>query len=594
MARGNGFSVIKRKRNGRELTNYEVRVQVPTDWRGHVGKKEVLLSLGTGDRRLANQRAPQVVADKIAEWRRVAGEGSVEVPALDPASVAVQVAFDGMLAAMEERRRQWPKDDAGYGAQLSTQEAALRRLTGRLRDGELAEWEAVADRAIAARGLAITKGTADYDTFVRSIAEASVDAVSVFVRSVSGDLDAGPRSPLVQGVKAKDAAKAKPGETLLELFEKWAGEALASGAKRPDTVEQDRKVIEQFAAFVGPHRDVRSITPLEVAEYRDTVRNLPPKWMSKKELRGLNVRAAAAKARELNLAHTAHTTVNKHLSTISPLFKWLAKHPHWAGLGNPCTGLFYDKVKGKNARPPFTTDNLNTILASPLFVGFKSDGEEHLPGECQARDWRYWIPLVAMFTGARIGEVAQLRVGDVRKERGVWFVHIRHDAKSGLSTKSAKNRPAAVHAMLERIGFLAFHERQLARAEGDLDAPLFPELAPNARGQISGTPSRWWRDYLVAIGVKDPDAEGGDGFGSHSFRHTLADRLRDEAELLDNEVAVCLGHSLSTTTSGYGRLTQGTVTKFKTWMDAVTFEGVEFGPVLAHANSKMWDALTTP
>ena len=105
---------------------------------------------------------------------------------------------------------------------------------------------------------------------------------------------------------------------------------------------------------------------------------------------------------------------------------------------------------------------------------------------------------------------------------------------------------------------------------------MFPELERNERGQISGKVSRWWRDYLEDIGVKDGDVEGGDGFGSHSFRHTMADRLRDEADLLDDEIEVTLGHNQKTTTSGYGRLKQGTVTRLQGYFEAVRFEGVDF------------------
>jgi hypothetical protein len=110
---------------------------------------------------------------------------------------------------------------------------------------------------------------------------------------------------------------------------------------------------------------------------------------------------------------------------------------------------------------------------------------------------------------------------------------------------------------------------------------LFRELEANDRGQISGKPSRWWREYLAEIGVKNDDKPGGDGYDSHSFRHTLADRLRDEAELLDNEIAVCLGHSIKTTTSRYGTLSQGTVNMLKGYVDGVRFDGVKFGHLIA-------------
>lgn len=574
MARGDGFSIIKRKRNGRELQNYEVRVQVPLPWRSAVGKKEVLRSLGTGDRRVAARLAPQVVADLYSEWQQIAG-GVPEPSLADPKADITRLAFDSMLSAMDAGRKAWPTDDAEYATMLVKREADLRRMARRLQDQDLEQWEAIADRAIANRGVAVAKGSDEYTSIVQAIAEATIDAVGVFVRRTGGELEAGPQSTAVREAKAKHAAKAKPGESIMELFELWSAEALDKGEKRPDTVNQDRKAIQQFASFVGTDRAIDSIAPLEVAEYRGILRDLPPKWMSKKELRGLDMRAAAAKAREKDMPRTAFTTVNKHLSTISPLYSWLIPQPKWAGLRNPVDGLFYTKVKGKNARPPFSTATLNRILTSPLFTGFLAEGSEHVPGNVLADDWRKWIPLVCLFTGARLGEIAQLRIGDVNKQCGVWFVHIREDEKEGLKTKSRKSRFAAVHPVLERIGFLAFHQLRLEGA-GSLDAPLFPELGPNARGQISGTPSRWWRDYLEAIGVKD----GADGLGAHSFRHTLADRLREEAELLDNEVGVCLGHSVKTTTSGYGRLPQGTANMLNGWMEAVRFDGVDFSHLL--------------
>jgi integrase len=155
----------------------------------------------------------------------------------------------------------------------------------------------------------------------------------------------------------------------------------------------------------------------------------------------------------------------------------------------------------------------------------------------------------------------------------VWFIHVRHEEETGQSTKSGLSRAAPIHSKLIELGFLAFHERQLKRAADDGNHAMFPELEKNARGQISGKVGRWWRDYLEDIRVKN----GGDGFGSHSFRHTMADRLRDEAELLDDQIEVALGHNQKTTTSGYGRLKQGTVTMLQGYFEAVRFEGVDFG-----------------
>lgn len=582
-----GYQVTKRKKNGKELGPFQVRVFVPKALQPRVGRSEVWRTLDTADHRLAVRKAAAKVVEIEAEWDLPAEGAPLSktrtVPSeLDMISAATACAFDAIEERMarSKRRADAMNDSAAYAGYLGDLRARMLELVRTRQAAARPTFEGIADRHIGAEGWILAKDTPAYEAFVDMIAEAAIEALKLTHERDSGNLSAEPTSRVVKAGKQALAGKAAPGETLLELFDQYATEKLAKGSKRADTLNQDRKVIERFAAFVGSDRAIDAITPQDVYDYRETMRNLPPKWMSKRELRHLDMRAAAEKARAMDMRRTAFTNVNKHLSTISPLYRWIAGRPKWVGLRNPCDGLFYDDVKGKNRRPSFSTHQLNKMLSSPLFTGFRADGEEHLPGNMRADDWRYWIPLAAMFSGARIGEIAQLRVGDVRQEHGVWFIHIRHDEGEGLTTKSGECRPAAVHPMLERLGFIAFHQRRLERASGDLAAPLFPGLTPNARGQISGEPSRWWRDYLEAIGVKNGEIEGGDGFGAHSFRHTLADRLRTEAELLDNQVAVCLGHSIKTTTGGYGGVSQGTVNMLKGWMKAVTWRGVEFAHLM--------------
>lgn len=560
------------------------RMAVPREVRAKVGKSFIAQSLKTADRREAVILAGKRRAELFEEW----GLMTAATPATPPLRVptpaelealAVELGHDNIIEYEDVRRA----GVSGHGRRrwlrhIERTRIALEEQARRSAFGDNAGMAAFADLAIEELGLDLPPDSEAYAKFLADLNAARLAALRVSNERVAGNLDAETDSKLVTRVRDQARQKAKAGETLLELFELRAAELLAKKEIRLDTVNQDRKVIEQFAAFVGPDRAIDSITAAEVEDYRDTLRMLPPKWPSHNALRGMDMRTAAVKARELGLAQVAFTTVNKHLSTISPLYAWLRgrRKGRWPNLINPVDGLHFDKVKGKNPRPPFTTDALNKMLRSPLFVGFRADGYEHRPGNMRADDWRKWVPLACLFTGARIGEIAQLRIGDVRKDRGVWFVHIQHNDKDGQATKSGKSRPATVHSMLEKIGFIEFRNRQLAAAGGNLEARLFPELEPNSRGQISALPSRWWREYLAAIGLKN----GADGVGAHSFRHTLADRLRVEAELLDDQIEVCLGHNQKTTTSGYGELPQGTVTMFKDWIDRVRFDGVSFEHLL--------------
>ncbi len=552
------------------------RMAVPQSVRGEVGKSVWQCSLGTTDIRQAGALAQDKRNQLMREWGLLAEvEPSRHTPSNDELeSAAVMVGYD--MAREYEAARRLDAASAGGGRWQRYQRRTAINLSA-ADDGDTIR--SLADAAIDDLGFDLAPDSEGYAKLCEHLASARHEALDASYRAAHGEIAAEPGDGIVARVQQRSAAKAKPGESLIELFEKWAAVMLAKSAldgkrgKRADTVNQDRKIVQQFSAFVGEQRAVDSITPEEIADYRDALRDLPPKWASHKALKRLSMRDAAAKARELDLPRIAFTTINKHLSTISPLYTWLRKHPRWAGMKNPVDGLHYDDVKGANPRPPFTTPVLNKILQSPLFAGFASDDAEHKAGDQHADDWRKWIPLVCMFTGARIGEIAQLRIGDVRREHGVWFIHIAHEGD--LSTKSGHSRPAAVHSRLVALGFLNFVERQRERHGGNDSAQLFPELKPNNRGQISAEPSRWWRDYLTAIGVK----QGRDGIGAHSFRHELADRLRDEARLLDNEVAVCLGHSLKSTTGGYGKLRQGTVTMLKDWIEGVTWEGVDFSKI---------------
>jgi integrase len=359
------------------------------------------------------------------------------------------------------------------------------------------------------------------------------------------------------------------------LFARYAAQRASEKRKRADTLAQDEKVIEGFSAFVGTRRSVRSLMPSDVRDWRDTVAALPANYRKMNAYAGLPMRDAAAKAKTGGAKAISPTTVNRFMSAVSAFLSWCVTNAY--ADRNSCDGLFFDIPKGKNPRPPFTPEQLATIFNSPLFTGFLRDGKEHKPGSCTCDDWRKWIPLVCLYTGARIGEIAQLRIEDVQSENGIAYLLIRDDEATGQRTKSGYSRPAPIHSELQALGFLAFVERQRRRRAADGGLQLFAGLVPNERGQISWTPSRFWRDYLKKIGIKD----GSDGYGAHSFRHTLADRLR-LADYLDDEIEVALGHNQKTVTSGYGAVKQGTVARLSRMIETVSFpetQGLRSAPI---------------
>ena len=39
----------------------------------------------------------------------------------------------------------------------------------------------------------------------------------------------------------------------------------------------------------------------------------------------------------------------------------------------------------------------------------------------------FWIPLIGLYTGMRLEEIAQIYVSDVRKAKGVWCIDVNED-----------------------------------------------------------------------------------------------------------------------------------------------------------------------
>lgn len=526
------------------------RRMVPQHLREIVGKPSIRFSLKTTDPREAAALCRHHAAQLDREWGLAPTNPGMRPTIATIEQTAVEFGYELALAASDQRRREVADDHHAYGLHMRRQEINAQQYAYAAATGETSAVEPAMSAIIEAQGLNISPADPEYAQLATALAAAMSAAAITAGRRARGDASADTDAEIVQRVRAAKASKAKPGETIAELYEAWALDRAQIDGATAATIEDGRKIVNRFAEFVGTDRALDSITPTDAAQWRDTLRALPPKWMSKKELAGLDQRAAAAKATALGMATGSLVNINKQMSNVSPLYRWAAGQPRWAGLRNPFDGLFYQKVKGKNARPPYNSDQLTAIIHS-----LPDDG------------WLRWVPLIALATGMRTGEVCQLRAHDVRQDNGSWLIHVVHDPAQGMATKTKVSRFVPVSMLLEGLGFLDFVDRREGR--------LFPELERDQTGEYSKA-SRWFRDHLEEIGVKD----GRDGLGLHSFRHTMADRLRVEAELLDSEVAVILGHSSTGVTAGYGAISQGSVNRLRGWIDAVRFDGVDFGKLI--------------
>lgn len=548
---------------------YQLRLAVPRRLRSIVGRREFTQSLGTSDRREAERRALPILSD----WQQTLDRAEREGSSRDPRKIAYEVGFEWLLDRLETEQEKIPDDAGAFRAHILKREDELFRIVRQLRGGRTELIEHMADGIIAKNSMAMEKGSASYREFIVWIGEGVVEAVSVFLRRNKGDLAAEPQNVALREHMERKSSPDVPREGMQDLLEQYISQRVLEKRKRTASAEKDRKIIQNFFEYAGQDRAVHSISRRDVRDWIQARASMPRGYEKMSSYVGMPLRSAVQAAKTDKRPRVGPKTLNTYLSAISAFFRWLIARDHHDG-PSPCDGLFYDAIKGDNPRPPYTTDEINLILSSPLYTGFLRDGAEHQPGSLRTRDWRFWIPLVCLFTGARISEIAQLRVEDVREDQEGWFILIRHDDEASLSTKSGKSRFAPIHTKLAEMGFVLFCEKRRRDASAAAE-PLFPDAQNVGSANAGDQAARFWRDYLKRIGVKS-NKDGGDGLGAHSFRHTIADRFREEAELFDADIGVALGHTVRTVTSGYGQVQQGTVNRLRGMFEAVRFDGVRF------------------
>jgi integrase len=101
----------------------------------------------------------------------------------------------------------------------------------------------------------------------------------------------------------------------------------------------------------------------------------------------------------------------------------------------------------------------------------------------------YWGPLLGLFHGLRLGEIAGLLVRDVAEEGGEPILLLR-DGKRPLKTKAAR-RDLPLHPELIRLGFPDFVERRRKETAGEEEL-LFSGQKAYARNQWGRGLGEWF------------------------------------------------------------------------------------------------------
>jgi len=443
----------------------------------------------------------------------------------------------------------------------------LAELRKHLTKGETVLIAHGVDDFIERNRLLVDRSTPDWISLARRMMRAEIEALQRTLERDKGDYTGEPRDPLVRPAIGPRRERAKPGESIMEIFEIFASENPRGVAK--DRVDQCRRDIRTFVEMVGANFPIAKISKAEVRDWKQLLVKYPVKATETKAFAGMNIQQIVKANEKVGKPVIADRTVNRYLSSLSAFLSWAVNNGYLER--NPVDGLMLKK-ETKAPTLPFKSDQLVTLFNSPWFTGCKGADEWRnvaKPGEVLIRDHRFWVPLIMLFSGARPGEIGQLAVSDVRQEHGHWIMHITtegDETEEGKSVKTAGSmRVVPVHPELIRLGFIRYHEQRVK--EGG--AALFPGAVRNSRGQMMADVSREFGRYMTRIGLKQ-----GRGLSLYSFRHGATDALR-RAGYLDQQFGFILGHAEASMTGKYGIMPQGMLEQRVELVNAIAYPGLK-------------------
>ena len=582
----------------RRAGTYYARLAIPLDLQPILGKTDREKSLRTKDPKEAKRRLTGVLAAWHAEfedarrrreitddnkadavWKHYTGtlDRDAQNRLLMPTSADIDAATEQAVERVQregiDMRDPLAALDVALDVMVLKQRRALDAQARRtkldamrkhLAEGETALINHEVDAYATDNGLVIDPLSPDRGDLAGKMMRAEIEALERTLERDRGDYTGTPRDPIVKPVTGTAREQAKPGETIMELFDAYAREN-RKGVK-PDTLSQSRAAVQNFVGLVGRGFPATKIDKKAVREWKAILLQLPVRAGDTKAFQGMTPREIVKANEKIGKPTISAKTINRYLAGLGAFCDWLSDNDYI--VANPVIGFYQEIDRQKRTTLPFTVEQMNVVFASPLFTGVLSadSWDRAKPGNVQIRDHRYWVPLVMAFSGARPAEIAQLDVADVRQEHGQWIMHVTDDGDEVKTVKTKGSmRVIPVHPELIRLGFIKHRD---AMQKAGLTR-LFPEATRNSRGQMIAEFSRDFGRYLERIGVKD-----GKGLSLYSFRHGAADAFR-RAGYLNEQFGMILGHAKRDMTGQYGIVPQGILQHRVELVNSISYPGLK-------------------
>jgi len=288
-------------------------------------------------------------------------------------------------------------------------------------------------------------------------------------------------------------------------------------------VKDIKPKLQLFVEVVGD-MDSKDLQPSHAMRFKAALFKLPSN-----RTKGIFAKKSVADLLAMDVPQAQRlsgSTIKNYAGKVSSFLNWMGKNNFCnRDLNEPLRGIKTPEKPDHEERPIFTPGQLTSLFESKEYVAAGHKKPSH-----------YWVPLLALFTGARQNELCQLYREDIYKheDTGIWVIDINEKNDKKLK-KAHSARLIPIHKKLKDLGFLDYvesinHER------------IFPDLESKRDGYGQKF-SRWFCDtYLNEkhCNIRSTGESSDPVF--HSFRHNVATQL-DERGIQSHHISHILGHT---------------------------------------------------
>ena len=310
-------------------------------------------------------------------------------------------------------------------------------------------------------------------------------------------------------------------------------ELMRRNKRREQTIKETEQTYEDVIELIGD-KPISEYSNIDGRDYRTSIISLPRNRKKIKQYRDFNIHELL-KMDVPEKDRLSVDTQTKLISRMTSLWNFLIdEYPEYV-----TQNVFKKKSvtistkKAKDKRESFTDEDIKTIFHHKNFLPsiFETNANQVIKYPY------YWIPILAILMGARLEEICQMRVTDIKKVSGIWIYRIREEGDYGSEVTKVKNpyseRDIPLHSeLVDTLGFVNYvkHIKKLGKER------TFWELPKRGNVYHKNVGKFFNQKYLVKIGLKKK------GKSFHSFRHSVETQLAN-ANVNGRYIDFLQGHS---------------------------------------------------